>query len=123
MLAEAEDGKRGDFYAVVPIHEPGHIWDKILSALNPGRWARAFAGWMIEGTHGTLCGVIERASGEDGRQLRGRLAHERHPHLAPLPTSPTPITWCASAWMVVWAITTGALVVILGWMGLSLIVS
>ena len=27
------------------------------------------------------------------------------------------------AWMVVWAITTGALVVILGWMGLSLIVS
>ena len=27
------------------------------------------------------------------------------------------------AWMVVWAITTGALVVILGWMGLSLIVN
>ena len=27
------------------------------------------------------------------------------------------------AWMVVWAITSGALVVILGWMGLSLIVS
>ncbi len=27
------------------------------------------------------------------------------------------------AWMVVWAITTGALVVILGWMGLSLIIS
>ena len=65
MLAEAEDGKRGDFYAVVPIYQPGRIWDKILSALNPGRWARAFAGWMIEGTHGTLCGVIERASGED----------------------------------------------------------
>ena len=27
------------------------------------------------------------------------------------------------AWMVVWAITSGALVVILGWMGLSFIVS
>ncbi len=65
MLVQSEDGKRGDFYAVVPIHQPGRIWDKILSALNPGRWARAFAGWMVEGTHGTLCGVVERASGED----------------------------------------------------------
>ena len=70
MLAEAEDGRRGDFYAVVPIHEPGRIWDKILSALNPGRWARAFAGWIIEGTHGTLCGVVERASGEDADNCR-----------------------------------------------------
>ena len=70
MLAHAEDGKRGDFYAVVPIHEPGRIWDKILSALNPGRWARAAAGWMIEGVHGTLCGVVERASGEDAANCR-----------------------------------------------------
>ena len=65
MLAAAEDGKRGEFYAVIPIHEPGRIWDKVLSALNPTRWARAFAGWLIEGAHGTLCGVVERASGED----------------------------------------------------------
>ena len=71
MLAVAEDGKRGDFYAVVPIHQPGRIWDKILSALNPGRWARAFAGWIIEGVHGTLCGVVERASGEDADDCRG----------------------------------------------------
>ena len=65
MLAAAEDGKRGEFYAVIPFHEPGRIWDKILSALNPSRWARAVAGWLIEGAHGTLCGVVERASGED----------------------------------------------------------
>ena len=71
MLAVAEDGKRGDFYAVVPIHQPGKIWDKILSALNPARWARAFAGWVIEGVHGTLCGVVERASGEDAANCRG----------------------------------------------------
>ncbi len=71
MLAHAEDGKRGDFYAVVPIHEPGRIWDKILSALNPSRWARAFAGWVIEGVHGTLCGVVERASGEDADNCEG----------------------------------------------------
>ena len=72
MLAEAEDGRRGDFYAVVPVHEPGRIWDKILSALNPARWARAFAGWVIEGVHGTLCGVVERASGEDVDNCRRR---------------------------------------------------
>ena len=71
MLAVAEDGNRGDFYAVVPIHQPGRIWDKILSALNPSRWARAAAGWVIEGVHGTLCGVVERASGEDADNCEG----------------------------------------------------
>ncbi len=71
MLAVADGGERGDFYAVVPIHQPGRIWDKILSALNPARWARAFAGWVIEGVHGTLCGVVERASGEDADNCRG----------------------------------------------------
>ena len=70
MLAQSEDNHRGDFYAVVPIYQPGRIWDKILSALNPGRWAKAFAGWIIEGTHGTLCGVVERASGEDADNCR-----------------------------------------------------
>ena len=70
MLAKAEDGTRGDFYAVVPIHQPGRIWDKILAALTPARWARAFAGWVVEGTHGTLCGVVERASGEDASNCR-----------------------------------------------------
>ena len=70
LLAQSEDGQRGDFYAVVPIHQPGSIWDKILSALDPARWARAFAGWIVEGVHGTLCGVIERASGEDAENCR-----------------------------------------------------
>ena len=65
MLAEDEKGNRGDFYGVIPVHQPGNIFKKILSALSPARWAKAFAGWMIEGTHGTLCGVVERASGED----------------------------------------------------------
>ncbi len=70
MLVQSEDGERGDFYAVVPIHQPGRIWDKILAALDPGRWARAFAGWVVEGVHGTLCGVVERASGEDADNCR-----------------------------------------------------
>ena len=71
MLAVAKDGRRADFYAVVPIHQSGKIWDKILSALNPARWAKAFAGWVIEGVHGTLCGVVERASGEDADNCGG----------------------------------------------------
>ena len=123
MLAVAEDGERGDFYAVVPFHQPGRIWDKILAALNPGRWARAFAGWVIEGVHGTLCGVVERASGEDRRQLP-----EGTRRMSDILTgTPADLTYAhhlvQQAWMVVWAITSGALVVILGWMGLSFNVS
>ena len=38
---------------------------------QPGRWAKAFAGWVIEGVHGTLCGVVERASGEDADNCGG----------------------------------------------------
>ena len=71
MLAGTPDGLRGDFYAVVPIHEPWKIWDKVLAALSPARWAKAFAGWVIEGVHGTLCGVVERASGEDADNCGG----------------------------------------------------
>ena len=71
MLAEDENGRRGDFYAVVPIHQSRNIWDKILAALNPARWAKAFAGWVVEGVHGTLCGVVERASGANAANCRG----------------------------------------------------
>ncbi len=53
------------FYAVIPIHQPGGIWNKVLRALDPPRWGRAIAGWVIEGAHGMLCGVVERASGSD----------------------------------------------------------
>ena len=71
MLATAEDGKRKDFYGVIPVYQSGKIWDKILAALNPGRWAKALAGWVIEGVHGTLCGVVERASGSDAANCEG----------------------------------------------------
>ena len=70
MLANA-DGETAAFYAVIPVYEPSRIWDRILSALNPARWARAFAGWVIEGVHGTLCGAVERATGQDADNCGG----------------------------------------------------
>ena len=70
MMTVTEGNQTQAFHAVVPIHEPGKIWDKVLAALNPSRWARAFAGWVIEGVHGSLCGVVERASGKDADNCR-----------------------------------------------------
>ena len=63
VLARAADGGRADLHGIIPIHEPDRIWDRILAALSPARWARAIAGWVIEGVHGTLCAAVERAAG------------------------------------------------------------
>ena len=71
MVAGMAEGHTKAFHAVIPIHEPSRIWDRILSALSPGRWAKAFATWVVEGTHGTLCGVVERATGEGADNCRG----------------------------------------------------
>ena len=65
ILAKSWAEESGHFYAVIPIHQPGGIWNKVLRALDPPRWGRAIAGWLIEGAHGTLCGVVERASGAE----------------------------------------------------------
>ncbi len=69
-LVTEEGVERLSFHAVIPVHQPGGLWDRVLGALNPARWARAFARWMVEGVHGTLCGVVERASGEDAANCR-----------------------------------------------------
>ena len=70
MLANAA-GETTALYAVIPVYEPSRIWDRILAALTPSRWARAFAGWVIEGVHGTLCGAVEHASGMDADNCVG----------------------------------------------------
>ncbi len=51
------------FYVTIPEHQPGGIFNKILGALHPSRWARAAAVWVIEGVHGVLCGVLEQFAG------------------------------------------------------------
>ena len=50
------------FHALVPVHQPKGLWDRVLGALDPDRWARAGARWVIQGVHGTLCGVVEKAT-------------------------------------------------------------
>ena len=65
ILAKSWAEVNAHFYAVIPPHQPGGIWNKVLRALDPPRWGRAIAGWVIEGAHGMLCGVVERASGSD----------------------------------------------------------
>ena len=59
--ADAEGGPYV-FHALVPVYQPSGIFDRILAALNPARWAKAFARWVIEGVHGGLCAVVERAT-------------------------------------------------------------
>lgn len=75
MLA-ATPGSDGptDFYTVVPVHQPTGLWDRVLGALDPERWARAFAGWIVQAAHGFLCGVVDRAGGGGVACRRGTSA-------------------------------------------------
>ena len=59
------------FHALVPVHQPKGLWDKVLGALDPDRWARAGARWLIQGVHGTLCGVVEKIAGTNLAECRG----------------------------------------------------
>ncbi len=63
LAAETLPGDPQTIRALVPVYEPGSLWERVIRAMDPGRWARAFARWMVEGVHGTLCAVLERASG------------------------------------------------------------
>lgn len=65
LLVDDGGGTPHAFHAVIPVYQPTGLWDQVLGALDPERWARAFAHWVIEGVHGTLCGVVERVSGAD----------------------------------------------------------
>ena len=66
-----EGGENHVFHTLIPVHQPKGLWDKVLGALDPDRWARAGARWMIQGVHGTLCGVVERAVETDIAECGG----------------------------------------------------
>ena len=59
------------FHALIPVHQPKGLWDRVLGALDPDRWARAGARWVIQGVHGTLCGVVEGVTQADVPECRG----------------------------------------------------
>ena len=65
VLIVLDGGDSHTFNVIIPIHQPTGLWDRVLAALDPGRWARALAGWIVEGVHSALCGIVEQASGAD----------------------------------------------------------
>ena len=67
-VPRAGGGDHHVFHVLVPVHQPKGLWNRVLGALDPDRWARAAAGWVIQGVHGTLCGVVERMAGSDVAQ-------------------------------------------------------
>lgn len=61
-LFASYQGGVNTFEATIPIYQPTSLWDRVLNAFNPSTWARAFASWVVEGTHGLLCSVVERVT-------------------------------------------------------------
>ena len=53
------------FEVTIPAHEGSGLWDRVLNALNPARWAKAIASWVVEGIHGILCSVLSKITGSD----------------------------------------------------------
>ena len=111
------------FHVLVPVHQPKGLWDRVLGALDPNRWARDAAGWLVQGAHGTLCGVVQGITGTDIAECDGKARGLMGDILTGTPPGLTyghPVV--QQAWLAVWAVASGMLVVILGWMGLSFIV-
>ena len=71
FVRETAESDPQTFHALIPVHQPRGLWDRVLGALDPDRWARALARWVIEGVHGTICAVVEHAGGGDAAHCRG----------------------------------------------------
>ena len=71
LAATAGEDDPSDFYTVVPVHQPTGLWDRVLGALDPARWARALAGWIVQGAHGVTCSVLAQAAGGGAICRRG----------------------------------------------------
>ncbi|MXW29880.1 MAG: hypothetical protein F4X54_02395 [Chloroflexi bacterium] len=65
VIVAIHGGEAHTFNVVIPIHRPTGLWDRVLGALDPSRWARAFAAWIVEAVFGALCSIVERVSGAD----------------------------------------------------------
>ena len=57
LASETSPGTSYEFYVVVPIYESGKLWDRVVAALNPTRWAKAVATWIVStGVLGLIIG-------------------------------------------------------------------
>ncbi len=65
VIVAMHGGDAHTFNVVIPIYQPTSLWDRVLAALDPARWARAFAVWMVEAVHGALCGFVNQTTGSD----------------------------------------------------------
>ncbi len=65
MVEDVVGGHTQALHALILVHRPMGLWDRMLRAFSPETRARAIATWVVEGVHGTLCGVLERATGMD----------------------------------------------------------
>ena len=65
LVRDRAGGRPSPAYAVIPVHQPGGLWSRAPGALDPPRRGKDVARRVIEGVHGTPCGVAEQASGAD----------------------------------------------------------
>ena len=73
MVMLAATGRPGDPDHVLRRHSPapaGRPLGSLLRALDPDGWAKAAARWVIEGVHGTLCGVLTALTAEEPASCR-----------------------------------------------------
>ena len=62
VLLASRQGQLRTFEQMMPVYQSSSLWDRVLNAFNPATWAKAFAGWVIEGVHGVICSVVQRVS-------------------------------------------------------------
>ena len=74
ILAKSWAEVNAHFYAVIPPHQPGGIWNKILNALDPQGVGAGDRGLGDRGRRtAILCGVVEQCHRRGRRPLLGRV--------------------------------------------------
>ena len=54
MVADVVGGHTQALHALILVHRPMGLWDRMLRAFSPETRARAIATWVVGGVHGTL---------------------------------------------------------------------
>ena len=81
-------GEPHTFHAVVLVHQPDGLWDRVIGALNPARWARAAVAGSSRGCTGRSAGG-GACGGRHRRELPGELRHRMNDLLTGTPPERT----------------------------------